>query len=69
MNMPTDAAQKLTLHSIKLRVLSVPLRRPIVSNPTVGRYTHWPFILLDLVTNEGVAGKSYLEPSVVESAK
>jgi mandelate racemase len=60
--------QHLTLHSIKLRVISVPLRRPIVSNPTVGKFTHWPFILLDLMTHEGVVGRSYLEPYVVSSA-
>jgi len=55
------------LHSIKLRVISVPLRRPIVSNPTVGKYTEWPFILLDLITNEGIVGRSYLEPYVAGS--
>jgi mandelate racemase len=67
--MPTPAqpTPRLTLHSVELRVLSVPLRRPIVSNPTVGRYTHWPFILLDLKTNEGVVGCSYLEPYVLKS--
>lgn len=59
---------RLTLHSIKLRVLSVPMRRPIVSNPTVGRYTEWPFILIDLQTNEGIVGHSYLEPYVAGSA-
>lgn len=60
---------RLTLHSMTLRVLSVPLRRPIVSNPTVGRYTHWPFILIDLITHEGVVGRSYLEPYIADSAK
>ncbi len=66
--MTNPSAQRLTLHSIRIRVLSVPLRRPIVSNPTVGQYTHWPFILLDLTTNEGIVGKSYLEPYVASSA-
>ncbi len=46
MNAPAVSFHPLSLHSIKLRVLSVPLRRPIVSNPTVGQYTHWPFILV-----------------------
>ncbi len=59
---------RLTLHSIRLRLLSVPLRRPIVSNPTVGRYDAWPFLLLDLTTHEGVVGRSYLEPYVAKSA-
>ncbi len=58
----------LRLHSIRLRLVSVPLRRPIVSNPTVGRYDAWPYILLDLVTHEGIVGRSYLEPYVAQSA-
>ena len=40
-----------------------------MSNPTVGQYTHWPFILVDLQTNEGITGRSYLEPYVLKSAK
>ena len=68
MNLLAKPTPRLTLHSIRLRVLSVPLRRPIVSNPTVGQYTHWPFILVDLQTNEGITGRSYLEPYVLSSA-
>ena len=69
MNASTRLVPQLTLHSIKLRVLSVPLRRPIVSNPSVGKYTEWPFILVDLLTNEGITGRSYLEPYVLKSAE
>ena len=68
MNASIKHVPRLTLHSVQLRVLSVPLRRPIVSNPSVGRYTEWPFILIDLLTNEGITGRSYLEPYVVKSA-
>ncbi len=60
---------RLTLHSLQLRVVSVPLRRPIVSNPIVGRFTEWPFILVDLRTHEGVVGRAYLEPYVLGSAR
>ncbi len=67
-NTSIQPAPRLTLHSIQLRVVSVPLRRPIVSNPTVGKYTEWPFILVDLLTNEGITGRSYLEPYIVKSA-
>ena len=67
-NTSIEPTSRLTLHSIKLRVVSVPLRRPIVSNPTVGKYTEWPFILVDLLTNEGITGRSYLEPYIVQSA-
>ena len=65
---PIRATPRLTLHSVRLRLLSVPMRRPIVSNPTVGRYAEWPFILIDLQTNEGIVGHSYLEPYVAASA-
>jgi len=52
--------QQLTLESVKVYALSVPLRRPIVSK--VGGYPNWPFILIDVQTREGVIGRSYLEP-------
>lgn len=65
---PLRPAPRLTLHSVQLRLLSVPMRRPIVSNPTVGRYNDWPFILVDLQTHEGIVGHSYLEPYVAGSA-
>jgi mandelate racemase len=51
---------KLTLRSIDVRAVSVPLRRPVVSK--VGMFKEWPLILIDLYTHEGVVGRSYLEP-------
>ena len=66
--MPSPAA-RLTLHSVGLRVVAAPLRRPIVSNPVVGRFTEWPFILIDLRTHEGIVGRAYLEPYVLSSAR
>ena len=55
----------LTFESVQLRAVSVPMTNPIVSN--VGQYTHWPFILIDVHTREGVTGHSYLEPYVHKS--
>ena len=55
----------LTLESVKVRTVSVPLRRPIVAK--VGQFTHWPLILIDLHTREGVVGRSLLEPYVQKS--
>ena len=52
----------LTLESVKVRAVSVPLRRPIVAK--VGQFTHWPLILIDVYTREGVVGHSLLEPYV-----
>jgi mandelate racemase len=51
---------RLTLDKIVVRVLKLPLRRPIVAKR--GEFKTFPFILTDLLTKEGVVGHSYLEP-------
>ena len=56
---------QLTLKSIRTRCVVVPLKRPIVSK--VGLFKDWPLILIDLYTNEGVVGHSYLEPYLKQS--
>jgi mandelate racemase len=52
--------EKLTLKSVLVRSAVVPLRRPVISK--VGVFRDWPLILIDLYTNEGVVGRSFLEP-------
>src|ERR671911_2033867 len=59
--------ETLTLKSIDVRTVTVPLRRPVVSK--VGLFSDWPLILIDLYTNEGVVGRSYLEPYLKGSAR
>ncbi len=54
------AVLTLTLRSVETRAVLVPLARPVVSK--VGRFDAWPMILVDLVTEEGIVGRSYLEP-------
>ena len=54
------AVEKLTLKSVTVRSVLVPLRRPVVSK--VGSFESWPMILIDLVTEDGIIGRSYLEP-------
>jgi mandelate racemase len=61
------ALERLTLRSVDVRPVVVPLRRPVVSK--VGHFTEWPLILIDLHTEEGVVGRSYLEPYLKHSAK
>src|SRR5689334_2659623 len=61
--MPTQ----LTLRSIDVRAVAVPLRRPVVSK--VGLYKDWPLILIDLYTHEGIVGRSYLEPYLSSAAR
>lgn len=50
----------LTLKSVDVRPVVVPLKRPVVSK--VGLFDRWPMILIDLYTEEGIVGRSYLEP-------
>ena len=59
--------EKLTLESIDVRAVSVPLRRPVVSK--VGLFNDWPLILIDLYTREGIVGRSYLEPYLRNAAR
>ena len=59
--------EKLTLKSVDVRAVVVPLRRPVVSK--VGLFGEWPLILIDLQTNEGIVGKSYLAPYLKDSAR
>ncbi|MBV8578423.1 MAG: hypothetical protein JOZ58_25740 [Acetobacteraceae bacterium] len=58
---------RLTLEKVVPRVVNVPLRRPIVGK--VGYYDHWPFVLIDVMTKEGVVGRSYLEPYRLTATK
>jgi mandelate racemase len=60
-------SQTLTLHSIDVRAVSVPLRRPVVSK--VGLFKDWPLILIDLRTREGIVGRSYVEPYLRNAAR
>ena len=50
----------LTLREIRARAVILPLRRPIVAR--IATIREWPVVLIDLVTEEGVVGRSYLEP-------
>ena len=59
--------ESLTFKSIKARPVVLKLKRPVVAR--IATITDWPLILIDLYTNEGVVGRSYLEPYVVKSMK
>ena len=45
----------------------VKLARPVAAR--IATITDWPLILIDLYTDEGVTGQSYLEPYIVKSMK
>ncbi len=50
----------LTFKSIRARPVVLKLKRPIVAR--IATITDWPLILIDLYTEEGIVGRSYLEP-------
>ena len=57
----------LTLERVEVRPVLVPLSRPVVSR--VGLYEHWPLILIDLFTEQGVVGRSYLAPYLKQAVR
>lgn len=52
--------EKLTIRQVDVRPVVVALKRPVVSK--VGSFEDWPLILIDLHTEEGPVGRSYLAP-------
>lgn len=60
-------ARELTVKSVRARPVTVPLKRPVISK--VGEFRDWPMILIDLYTNEGIVGHSYLEPYLKHAAR
>jgi mandelate racemase len=59
--------QLLTLKSIRARPVVLKLKRPVVAR--IAALTDWPLILIDLHTEEGVIGRSYLEPYLPKSVR
>ena len=57
----------LTFKSIAARPVVLKLKRPVVAR--IATITDWPLILIDLYTEEGVVGRSYLEPYAVKTMK
>jgi mandelate racemase len=43
------------------------LKRPVVAR--IATITEWPVILIDLQTEEGIVGRSYLEPYLVKASR
>jgi mandelate racemase len=59
--------ETLTLKNITARPVLLKLQRPIVAR--IATITDWPLILIDLQTEEGVVGRSYLEPYVSKAMR
>lgn len=59
--------EQLTFKSLRARPVVLKLRRPVIAR--IATITEWPLILIDLYTEEGVVGRSYLEPYLVKSMR
>jgi mandelate racemase len=57
----------LTFKSIRARAVVLKLKRPIVARIVTS--SEWPLILIDLFTEEGIVGHSYLEPYTVKTMR
>ena len=64
-----SAAQprSLTFKRISARPVVLELSRPVVAR--IATITEWPLILIDLHTEEGIVGRSYLEPYTIKTMK
>ncbi|HVM81659.1 MAG TPA: enolase C-terminal domain-like protein [Stellaceae bacterium] len=61
------AMPSLTFRSIRARPVLLKLKRPVVAR--IAQIAEWPMILIDLETEEGVVGRSYLEPYVPKALR
>ena len=59
--------QTLTLKGIRARPVMLKLSRPVVAR--IATLNEWPLILIDLYTEQGVVGRSYLEPYLRRSMR
>ena len=59
--------EPLTFKDVRVRPIVLKLKRPVVAR--IATITDWPLILIDLYTEEGVVGRSYLEPYVIKSMR
>jgi mandelate racemase len=57
----------LTFKSIRARAVVLKLKRPVVAR--IATISEWPLILIDLFTEEGIVGRSYLEPYTIKTMR
>jgi mandelate racemase len=56
----TSPDATLVVRDVAVRAVVVPLRRPLATR--VGDFSRWPLLLIDVFTEQGVTGRSYLAP-------
>jgi mandelate racemase len=63
----TARFESLTIRDVKARAVVLRLKRPVIAR--IATISEWPLILIDLHTEEGVVGHSYLEPYTPRTMK
>ncbi len=58
---------RLTVARLRARPIVLKLERPVVAR--IATLEDWPLILIDLYTEEGIVGRSYLEPYTAKAMK
>ena len=56
----TSAGAQLSVREVTVRAVMVPFRRPLRTR--IGDFAQWPLLLVDLATEQGITGRSYLAP-------
>jgi mandelate racemase len=56
----------LVVRDVVVRSVVVPLRRPLATR--VGDFSRWPLLLIDVGTEQGITGRSYLGPYLERAA-
>ena len=59
--------EPLTVETLTARPVLLKLKRPVIAR--IATITEWPLILIDLHTNVGIVGRSYLEPYTPKTMK
>ena len=56
----------LVVRDVTVRAVVVPFRRPLATR--VGHFARWPLLLIDVATQQGITGRSYLAPYLASAA-
>jgi mandelate racemase len=62
----TGPGGELVVRDVAVRAVVVPLRRPLATR--VGDFPRWPLLLIDVSTEQGITGRSYLAPYLDRAA-
>ncbi|MEM7268532.1 MAG: enolase C-terminal domain-like protein [Pseudomonadota bacterium] len=58
---------QLTLRAIRTRIVALTHKRPVISRAVT--VSKWPLLLIDVETDEGVTGRTYLSAYTMEGAR